>query len=359
MAAADQHRRQRGVRVSPSLIRARPPPTTAPGRHRHRHHAPGGQRAGGRADDADDGAGRRPRRRHRAGRRASRATAWPARPAPPSGSAPKCKCYDGTFTVSFAGFAPADDPEFTVYVVVQNPRNGGGGGSVAGPAFSKIMSFVLRRYAGAPDRHQAVLPARRMVTHGPAVTSRRGERRGDPTGASGGHPAHRPRVAWLAENDPGSSTRGDLGRGRRHRGVAELAADPARRRVRRPAGRRAHGIDFADAALAAGAVAVLTDPAGAGSGARTSRCWSSTSRARARAASRPACTASRRTALRLIGVTGTQGKTTTTRLARERAPAAGVTAAVIGTVGTRDRRRRRQDRADDARGAGPARRCSR
>ncbi len=61
-----------------------------------------------------------------------------------------CGCYDGTFTVSFAGFAPADDPEFTVYVVVQNPRNGGGGGSVAGPAFSKIMSFALRRYQVAP-----------------------------------------------------------------------------------------------------------------------------------------------------------------------------------------------------------------
>ncbi len=62
----------------------------------------------------------------------------------------KCQCYDGTFTVSFAGFAPADDPEFTTYVVVQNPRNGGGGGSVAGPAFSKIMSFALRRYQVPP-----------------------------------------------------------------------------------------------------------------------------------------------------------------------------------------------------------------
>ncbi|MCW2767204.1 MAG: peptidoglycan synthetase FtsI [Nocardioides sp.] len=61
-----------------------------------------------------------------------------------------CGCYDGTFTVSFAGFAPADDPRFTIYVVVQNPRNGGGGGSVAGPAFSKMMSYALRRYAVPP-----------------------------------------------------------------------------------------------------------------------------------------------------------------------------------------------------------------
>ena len=57
--------------------------------------------------------------------------------------------YDGTFTVSFAGFAPADDPRFTIYVVVQDPKSGGGG-SVAGPAFAKIMSFALRRYQVPP-----------------------------------------------------------------------------------------------------------------------------------------------------------------------------------------------------------------
>ncbi|HEX6148986.1 peptidoglycan D,D-transpeptidase FtsI family protein [Nocardioides sp.] len=62
----------------------------------------------------------------------------------------ECGCYDGTFTVSFAGFAPADDPRFTIYVVVQNPNNGGGGGSVAGPAFAKIMGYALRRYAVPP-----------------------------------------------------------------------------------------------------------------------------------------------------------------------------------------------------------------
>jgi cell division protein FtsI (penicillin-binding protein 3) len=66
----------------------------------------------------------------------------------------KCGCYNGQFTVSFAGFAPADDPRFTVYVVVQRPTNGGGGGSVAGPAFSKIMSFALRRYGVAPSGAQ-------------------------------------------------------------------------------------------------------------------------------------------------------------------------------------------------------------
>ncbi|WP_435747842.1 peptidoglycan D,D-transpeptidase FtsI family protein [Nocardioides sp. SYSU DS0663] len=62
----------------------------------------------------------------------------------------ECGCYDGTFTVSFAGFAPADDPRFTIYVVVQNPSNGGGGGSVAGPAFAKLMGYTLRRYGVPP-----------------------------------------------------------------------------------------------------------------------------------------------------------------------------------------------------------------
>jgi cell division protein FtsI (penicillin-binding protein 3) len=69
----------------------------------------------------------------------------------------ECGCYDGSTSVSFAGFAPADDPRFTVYVVVHAPGVDGGGGSIAGPAFSRIMGFALSRYGvvptgGAPSR---------------------------------------------------------------------------------------------------------------------------------------------------------------------------------------------------------------
>ena len=72
---------------------------------------------------------------------------------------PDCGCYDGTFTVSFGGFAPADEPRFTIYVAIQNPRNGGGGGSVAGPVFSQLMNFTLHRYGVAPTgRKPTVLP---------------------------------------------------------------------------------------------------------------------------------------------------------------------------------------------------------
>jgi cell division protein FtsI (penicillin-binding protein 3) len=61
-----------------------------------------------------------------------------------------CGCYDGSTTVSFAGFAPADDPRFTVYVVVHAPQVDGGGGSIAGPAFSRIMGYALSRYRVPP-----------------------------------------------------------------------------------------------------------------------------------------------------------------------------------------------------------------
>jgi cell division protein FtsI (penicillin-binding protein 3) len=70
----------------------------------------------------------------------------------------ECGCYDGTFTVSFAGFAPADDPRFLVYVVVQDPKNGGGGGSVGGPAFRKIMTHLLSKYAVPPTGSVAPRP---------------------------------------------------------------------------------------------------------------------------------------------------------------------------------------------------------
>ncbi|QCC78659.1 penicillin-binding protein 2 [Nocardioides daphniae] len=58
--------------------------------------------------------------------------------------------YDGSFSLSFGGFAPADDPRFTVYVVIHAPAVDGGGGSVGGPAFSKIMARALSHYGVPP-----------------------------------------------------------------------------------------------------------------------------------------------------------------------------------------------------------------
>ena len=100
-------------------------------------------------------------------------------------------------------------------------------------------------------------------------------------------------------------------------------------------GSRSHGIFFAPAAVEAGAVAVLTDQDGADTTDLTVPLLVVDSprailgRTAARIYGEPA------RAMRMIGVTGTQGKTTTTLLAEGAMSAAGIPAGVIGTVGTR------------------------
>ncbi|WP_153532150.1 peptidoglycan D,D-transpeptidase FtsI family protein [Actinomadura macrotermitis] len=58
---------------------------------------------------------------------------------------PECGCYrGGGFTASFAGFAPADDPQLVVQVVLQHPTKGGHlGGEVAAPVFKDVMTAAL------------------------------------------------------------------------------------------------------------------------------------------------------------------------------------------------------------------------
>ena len=71
----------------------------------------------------------------------------------------KCKCYDGSLAVSFAGFAPADDARFTVYVVVQKPASGGSGGGTAGPIVRQMLSYLMQKYAVPPTgTRPAALP---------------------------------------------------------------------------------------------------------------------------------------------------------------------------------------------------------
>jgi len=57
--------------------------------------------------------------------------------------------YKG-FTISFAGFAPADKPRFLVYVVIQEPTDGSGGGSAGGPVFHDLMKATLDKYGVGP-----------------------------------------------------------------------------------------------------------------------------------------------------------------------------------------------------------------
>jgi len=99
-------------------------------------------------------------------------------------------------------------------------------------------------------------------------------------------------------------------------------------------GAHRHGIAFADQALAAGAVAVFTDPAGADrlAGSGTAAVLlpdprAALGRLAAELYGHPSA------ALPVLGVTGTSGKTTTTFLVRAGLVAAGRRPGLIGTVG--------------------------
>jgi cell division protein FtsI (penicillin-binding protein 3) len=48
------------------------------------------------------------------------------------------------------GFAPADNPRFITYVVLDNPVSSAGGGSTAAPIFQQVMSMALERFGIAP-----------------------------------------------------------------------------------------------------------------------------------------------------------------------------------------------------------------
>lgn len=65
----------------------------------------------------------------------------------------RCGCYQG-YTTSFAGFAPADNPRFVAYVVLQNPANGHSGGAQAAPVFHDVMTQALTKYAIPPTGAQ-------------------------------------------------------------------------------------------------------------------------------------------------------------------------------------------------------------
>ncbi len=109
-------------------------------------------------------------------------------------------------------------------------------------------------------------------------------------------------------------------------------------------GARAHGAAYVAEAVAAGVVAVLTDAEGAAVVARTLAEQAPGLEVPVLVVEQPRAVlgalASRvyadpARALTLVAVTGTQGKTTTTRLLEGGLTAAGVVAGVVGTVGTR------------------------
>ncbi len=101
-------------------------------------------------------------------------------------------------------------------------------------------------------------------------------------------------------------------------------------------GARSHGASFAADAVACGAVAILTDQDGAVLCAHLDVAVLVVEQPRALLGALAAKVYGEPAeALCLVAVTGTQGKTTTTRLAEGGLQSAGIASAVVGTVGTR------------------------
>ncbi|MFC9860638.1 MULTISPECIES: peptidoglycan D,D-transpeptidase FtsI family protein [unclassified Streptomyces] len=72
--------------------------------------------------------------------------------------------YKG-YTASFAGFAPADNPQITVYCAIQNPTSGSYfGGQICGPIYKQVMEFALKTLQTPPSGSE---PARLPVSFKP------------------------------------------------------------------------------------------------------------------------------------------------------------------------------------------------
>jgi len=56
------------------------------------------------------------------------------------------KLLVGSYNASFVGFAPANNPTFSMIVVVERPTTTIFGGAVAAPVFQQVMSYALHHY---------------------------------------------------------------------------------------------------------------------------------------------------------------------------------------------------------------------
>jgi len=75
---------------------------------------------------------------------------------------PKGGYMQGKYVVSFVGFMPADDPRFTLLVLLDDPVTKAGeayGGLVAGPIFSRMAEKVARYLDLTPTEEIAPLAA--------------------------------------------------------------------------------------------------------------------------------------------------------------------------------------------------------
>lgn len=63
------------------------------------------------------------------------------------------------YVATFAGFVPAEDPELSMIVVLDEPTSSIYGGEVSAPVFSQLGQYALARYGIAPPAQLAPAPA--------------------------------------------------------------------------------------------------------------------------------------------------------------------------------------------------------
>lgn len=66
-----------------------------------------------------------------------------------------CGCYRGR-TTSYAGYAPAENPQILTYVVLDNVVKGDSGMTTAGPVYQDVMNFALPRFGVLPSTAKSV-----------------------------------------------------------------------------------------------------------------------------------------------------------------------------------------------------------
>lgn len=63
--------------------------------------------------------------------------------------------YDGGYTATFVGMAPAEAPKLVVEVVLDHPQHNYYGGTAAAPVFKDVMTFALKTLGIAPSTTRA------------------------------------------------------------------------------------------------------------------------------------------------------------------------------------------------------------
>ena len=225
---------------------------------------------------------------------------------------------NAAWSATFVGFAPAQNPALTTFVMLSHPDHH----TAASPRrrFSPpIMRYALRHFDIAPDRWPGLSsgPGEHAVSS-PAARAR--DRRSDSKRSCALSPPRRSSESQRASWSPRSPT-------------TTAGSAPGAPHCCLP-GVHADGHDFAPLAARAGAVAFICERPLAGEAATVVQCRVGPGGAR-RAMALAACGfyGDPASSLRTVGVTGTNGKTTTTYLLRAVLDAHGWPTTVIGTLG--------------------------